>query len=80
MPLETPLLDSHKSAGADIGEYFGTLLPSGFGSFEAEYAAARDTVALVDTNYRAFFSFSGPDAQRYLNAVTDLECPRPQAR
>jgi aminomethyltransferase len=26
-------------------------------------------VALVDTNYRAVFSFSGPDAQRYLNAV-----------
>ena len=34
-----------------------------------EYSAARDTVALADTNFRAYFSFSGPDAQRYLNAV-----------
>jgi folate-binding protein YgfZ len=59
--LETPLLDLHQSAGAEIGEYCGTLL--------AEYAAARCAVALVDTNFRAFFSFSGPDAQRYVNAV-----------
>ena len=69
MPLETPLLDLHRSAHAKIGEYFGTLLPSRFGDFAAEYSAARGTVALVDTNYRAFFNFSGPDAQRYVNAV-----------
>ncbi len=55
--------------GAEIGEFFGTLLPSHFGDFTAEYAAARCAVALVDTNFRAFFSFSGPDAQRYVNAV-----------
>src|SRR5579864_1405433 len=69
MRLETPLLDLHRSMGAEIGEYFGTLLPSHFGDFTAEYAAARCAVALVDTNFRAFFSFSGPDAQRYVNAV-----------
>jgi folate-binding protein YgfZ len=69
MPLETPLLDLHRSAGAVIGEYFGTLLPSRFADFKTEYAAARDEVALVDTNFRALFSFSGPDAQRYLNAI-----------
>ena len=69
MRLETALLDLHRSTGADIGEYFGTLLPSHFGDFTAEYAAARCAVALVDTNFRAFFSISGPDAQRYVNAV-----------
>jgi aminomethyltransferase len=69
MPLETPLLDLHRSAHAQIGEYFGTLLPSRLGDFAAEYSAAREAVALVDTNFRAFFSFSGPDAQRYVNAV-----------
>ena len=69
MPLETPLLDLHRSAHAEIGEYFGTLLPSRFRDFMVEYSAARDAVALVDTNFRAFFKFSGPDAQRYLNAV-----------
>jgi folate-binding protein YgfZ len=69
MLLETPLLDHHQSAGAEVGEYFGTLLPSRFGEFAAEYSAARNAVALVDTNFRAFFTFSGPDAQRYVNAV-----------
>ena len=69
MPLETPLLDLHRAAGAEIGETFGTLLPSRFGDFTREYAAACGTVALVDTNFRALFSFSGPDAQRYLNAI-----------
>jgi folate-binding protein YgfZ len=69
MPLESPLLDLHRSAHAEIGEYFGTHLPSRFGNFHSEYSAARDAVALVDTNFRAFFSFSGPDAQRYVNAV-----------
>jgi aminomethyltransferase len=69
MPLETPLLELHRSSGATIGEYFGTLLPSRFGDFGAEYAALRETVALVDTNFRAFFSFTGTDRQRYVNAI-----------
>lgn len=69
MPLETPLLAAHEAAGATIGEYFGTRLPARFGDFAAEYAALRRSVALVDTNYRAFFAFTGPDQRRYLNAV-----------
>jgi len=69
MPLETPLLELHRTAGATLSEFFGVLLPSGFGDFQAEYAALRDAVALVDANYRALFSFAGPDRQRYVNAV-----------
>ena len=69
MPLETPLLGLHRAAGAEIGEAFGTLLPARFGDFKQEYDAARGAVALVDTNFRALFSFTGPDAQRYLNAI-----------
>ncbi len=69
MPLETPLLELHRTAGATIGEYFGTLLPARFADFPSEYAALSETVALLDTNYRAFFSFTGPDRQRYVNAI-----------
>jgi glycine cleavage system aminomethyltransferase T len=69
MPLETSLLDLHRSAGATIGEYFGTKLPARFGEFAEEYAALRRAVALVDTNFRAAFSFAGPDRHRYLNAL-----------
>jgi len=69
MPIETPLLELHRSVGATIGEYFGTDLPARFGDFAAEYRALRETVALVDTNFRAFFSFTGADRQRYVNAI-----------
>src|SRR5579871_6606133 len=69
MPLETPLLETHKAAGAKMGEYFGTLLPARFSEFAAEYKALRETVGLIDSNYRAFFSFTGPDRQRYVNAI-----------
>ena len=69
MPLETPLLELHRSSGATIGEYFGTRLPARFGEFAEEYSALRRAVALVDTNFRATFSFAGPDRHRYLNAL-----------
>ena len=68
-PLETPLLDLHRSANAEMGEYFGTVLPARFADFGGEYRAIRRAVALVDTNFRALFSLSGPDRNRYLNAV-----------
>jgi folate-binding protein YgfZ len=69
MPLESPLIGQHRAAGAQVGEYFGTLLPGRFSDFRTEYGAAREAVALVDTNFRAIFSLSGPDAQRYVNAL-----------
>src|ERR1700720_1658452 len=69
MPLETPLLAMHTSAGAATSEYFGTLLPSRFGDFASEYKALRESVGLIDTNYRAYFSFTAPDRQRYVNAI-----------
>jgi aminomethyltransferase len=68
-PIETPLLGLHVSANAEMGEYFGTLLPARFSDFGSEYRALRRAVALVDSNFRALFSLSGPDRQRYLNAV-----------
>jgi folate-binding protein YgfZ len=68
-PIETPLLGLHVSANAEMGEYFGTLLPARFSDFGSEYRALRRAVALVDSNFRALFSLSGPDRQRYLNAI-----------
>jgi folate-binding protein YgfZ len=68
-PLESPLVGLHQSVQAEMGEYFGAILPARFGNFETEYQAIRRSVALVDTNYRTLFSLAGPDRQRYLNAV-----------
>src|SRR6266481_8188477 len=67
--LETPLAASHRSAGAKMGMWFGCALPDYFGDAAAEYRNARETVALIDKNYRAYLSFTGPDRVRYLNAI-----------
>jgi folate-binding protein YgfZ len=56
-------------AGANMGVWFGCALPSDFGDPEAEYGYANQSIALVDKNYRAYLSFTGPDRVRYLNAI-----------
>jgi folate-binding protein YgfZ len=67
--LNTSLAETHVATGAKMGVWFGCALPDDFGDVAAEYRHARDTVALIDKNYRAYLSFSGPDRVRYLNAI-----------
>ena len=67
--MNTPLAANHVAAGAKMGVWFGCALPDDFGDPATEYSYARDTVALIDKNYRAHLSFSGPDRVRYLNAI-----------
>src|SRR5437762_8966548 len=67
--LNTPLAAAHLAAGAKMGVWFGCALPDYFGDAAAEYRSARDAVALIDKNYRAYVSFVGPDRVRYLNAI-----------
>ena len=67
--LDTPLALAHTHARARMGVWFGCALPDTFGDAAAEFLQARDSVALIDKNYRAYLSFTGPDRVRYLNAV-----------
>src|SRR5882762_7352677 len=67
--LNTPLAAVHLAAGAKMGVWFGCALPDYFSDPAAEFRTARDTVALIDKNYRAYLSFTGPDRVRYLNAI-----------
>src|SRR5260370_42320483 len=67
--LNTPLAAMPQSAGTQMGVWFGCALPDDFGDAAAEYRNARETVALIDKNYRAYLSFTGPDRVRYLNAI-----------
>src|SRR5580693_2053538 len=67
--LRTPLAALHKSAGATVGTWFGCLLPSHWMDPRVEEEFARKSVALIDKNYRAYLSFTGPDRVRYLNAI-----------
>src|SRR6266705_4700003 len=67
--LNTPLAAIHQADGAKMGVWFGCALPDDFGDAAVEYRHARETVALIDKNYRAYLSFTGPDHVRYLNAI-----------
>lgn len=67
--LDTPLATTHLRAGAKMGVWFGCALPDDFGDAAAEYRTALESVALIDKNYRAYLSFTGPDRVRYLNAI-----------
>jgi len=66
---ETPLAALHKNAGATMGVWFGCVLPDYWTDPRVEQEFARRSVALVDKNYRAYLSFTGPDRVRYLNAI-----------
>jgi folate-binding protein YgfZ len=70
LSLETPLAAAERAEGAEFAEYFGMRLPAQFRDPLAEYRAAREGAALMDTNFRSVFALSGPDRVRYLNAVT----------
>lgn len=69
MLIESPLREQHEKAGARLAPYFDCLLPERFTDLAREYGLAREGVALIDTNYHAFFHLDGPDRVRYLNAV-----------
>ena len=69
LTTESPLAERHRAAGAELAPYFGVGLPAQFSDPLAEYRLARQAAALVDTNFRAVFSITGPDRVRYLNAV-----------
>ncbi|MGC1108174.1 MAG: glycine cleavage T C-terminal barrel domain-containing protein [Candidatus Acidiferrales bacterium] len=69
MPIETPLRTEHEKLGAHFGKYFGCALPASYGDANREYEFARESVALIDKNYRAVLAFTGKDRARYLNAM-----------
>jgi folate-binding protein YgfZ len=67
--IETPLRKREEALGASFATWFGCTLPQQFSTLENEYRFARATAALVDKNYRAFLYLTGPDRERYLNAI-----------
>jgi folate-binding protein YgfZ len=69
MPIDTPLKSEHGKLGATFGEYFGCTLPRDYGDVARGYEFARESVGLIDKNYRAVISFTGKDRARYLNAM-----------
>lgn len=69
MSADTPLKSEHEKLSAQFAEYFGCMLPANYGDAQREYKFARESVALIDKNYRCVLSFTGTDRVRYLNAM-----------
>src|SRR5271155_6099951 len=67
--METPLLEDHKIAGATLASFHGCSLPEQFTTVADEYRAAREAVAIFDTNWHTIVELTGPDRVRYLNAI-----------
>jgi len=67
---ETPLTPEHRAAGAELANYSGCLLPKMFSDLEGEFRAARETVALFDTSWRAILWLTGRDRVKYLHAIS----------
>jgi folate-binding protein YgfZ len=67
--IDPPLTGLHRSARANLGVWFGCALPDDFGDWRREYFFTKQSVALIDKNYRTYVSFTGPDRVRYLNAI-----------
>jgi folate-binding protein YgfZ len=70
LAIPLPHADLHAQAGASFAEYFGCLLPQRYVETKAECQFARAAGALFDTSFHAVFELPGPDAVRYLNAVS----------
>ena len=67
--MDTSLLHEHQVAGATLAPFHGVTLPEQFTSFADEYRAAREAVAIFDTNWHTIVELTGPDRVRYLNAI-----------
>jgi folate-binding protein YgfZ len=68
--MQTPLLEEHKSENARIAEFNGCELPVSFAGFDAEYRAARESVAIFDTSWNAIWMVGGRDRVQYLHNIT----------
>jgi folate-binding protein YgfZ len=67
--MDTPLLHEHQTARATLASFHGVTLPEQFTSFADEYRAAREAVAIFDTNWHTIVELTAPDRVRYLNAI-----------
>ena len=71
--IESPLIEEHRTAGAQLAEWTGCILPERFSDFEKEYRAARQSVALFDTNWHAIFLLTGQDRMQYLHNTSSAD-------
>jgi len=67
---QSPLAELHRAQGATLAEFDGCVLPQQFSTLDKEYHAAREAVALFDTNWHVILSLTGRDRVPYLHAIS----------
>jgi len=72
-PTSNPLVDLHRQAEAEFQNYDQIEIVSTFGEPQAEYAAIRKSVGLVDLPQRGFIELVGPDSLSFLNGLISAE-------
>src|ERR1700733_9754715 len=68
--MESPLIEVHRAASAELAEYDGCVLPKSFSTLNEEYRVARDKAAVFDANWRAIFTLAGRDRVQYLHNIS----------
>ncbi|MGD0956745.1 MAG: glycine cleavage T C-terminal barrel domain-containing protein [Candidatus Acidiferrales bacterium] len=68
--MDKPLIEEHRAASAQLGEFEGCVLPASFSDLEREYRAAHESAALLDTNWHALLTLVGRDRVKYLHNVS----------
>jgi len=65
--MNNPLLELHKSAGAETQAYGQVEIVSTYGQPQAEYAAIRKSAGIMDCPQRGVLELSGKDRHPFLN-------------
>ena len=68
--METPLIEEHRAARAQLSQIQSCTLPWRFSALETEFAAGREKAALFDTSWHATWSVGGRDRVQYLHSIT----------
>jgi glycine cleavage system T protein len=69
MSKQLPLVNFHRSNGAEFLEVDGWLLPAHFGNSATEYATVRSAVGLMDLSHRGLLQLTGPDRLSFLQGM-----------
>lgn len=75
-PLQTPLVDWHRSHGARMMDFAGWLMPIQYSTIVEEHHAVRKHVGLFDISHMGRLSITGPAATEFLNGLVTLDVSR----
>jgi len=64
------LIDAHRAVGAQLAGFDGCTLPERFSDFDKEFRAAKQAVALFDTNWHLVLVLTGRDRVQYLHNIS----------